>query len=78
MIHVDLHLTSNGQGGCDRTPERERNHAGLGGDAIVCALERDFDLLVLDGTGALGGEWPELRAAPDLALGGADRRSLRA
>ena len=37
-------------------------------DAIVYALERDFDLLVLDGTGALGGEWPELRAAPDLAL----------
>ena len=32
------------------------------------ALERGFDLLVLDGTGALGGEWPELRAAPDLAL----------
>ena len=37
-------------------------------DAIVYALERDFDLLVLDGTGALVGEWPELRAAPDLAL----------
>ena len=43
-------------------------------DAIVYALERDFDLLVLDGTvalggtGVLGGEWPELRAAPDLAL----------
>ena len=43
-------------------------------DAIVYALERNFDLLVLDGTGALGGagvlggEWPELRAAPDLAL----------
>ena len=43
-------------------------------DAIVYALEHDFDLLVLDGTGALGGtgvldgEWPELRAAPDLAL----------
>ena len=36
---------------------------GLGGDAIVCALERDFDLLALDGTGALGGEWRELRAA---------------
>ena len=31
-------------------------------DAIVYALERGFDLLVLDGTGALGGEWPELRA----------------
>ena len=29
---------------------------------------RGFDLLVLDGTGALGREWPELRAAPDLAL----------
>ena len=37
-------------------------------DAIVYALERGIDLLVLDGTGALGGEWPELRAAPDLAL----------
>ena len=37
-------------------------------DAIVYALDRGFDLLVLDGTGALGGEWPELRAAPDLAL----------
>ena len=37
-------------------------------DAIVYALERGFDLLVLDGTGALGGEWPELRAAPDLGL----------
>ena len=37
-------------------------------DTIVYALERGFDLLVLDGTGALGGEWPELRAAPDLAL----------
>ena len=37
-------------------------------DAIVYALERGFDLLVLDGTGALGSEWPELRAAPDLAL----------
>ena len=37
-------------------------------DAIVYAFERDFDLLVLDGTGALGGEWPELCAAPDLAL----------
>ena len=37
-------------------------------DAIVYALERGFDLLVLDGTGALGGEWPELRTAPDLAL----------
>ena len=37
-------------------------------DAIVYALERGFDLLVLDGTGALGGEWPELRAVPDLAL----------
>ena len=36
--------------------------------AIVYALERGFDLLVLDGTGALGREWPELRAAPDLAL----------
>ena len=49
------------------------SHSGLE-DAIVYALERDFDLLVLDGTGALGGagalgaEWPELRAAPDLAL----------
>ena len=37
-------------------------------DAIVYALERGFDLLVLDGTGALGSEWAELRAAPDLAL----------
>ena len=37
-------------------------------DAIVYALERGFDLLVLDGTGALSREWPELRAAPDLAL----------
>ena len=37
-------------------------------EAIVYALERGFDLLVLDGTGALGREWPELRAAPDLAL----------
>ena len=37
-------------------------------DAIVYALERGFDLLVLDGTGALGREWPELCAAPDLAL----------
>ena len=33
-------------------------------EAIVYALERGFDLLVLDGTGALGREWPELRAAP--------------
>ena len=37
-------------------------------DAIVYALGCGFDLLVLDGTGALGGEWPELRAAPALAL----------
>ena len=39
-------------------------------DAIVYALERDFDLLVLDGTGALGGEWPELCAAPGIPLAG--------
>ena len=37
-------------------------------DAIVHALERGFDLLVLDCTGARGGEWPELRTAPDLTL----------
>ena len=37
-------------------------------EAIAYALARGFDLLVLDGTGASGGEWPELSGAPDLAL----------
>ena len=37
-------------------------------DAIVYGLERGFDLLVLDGTGAPGREWPELAGAPDLSL----------
>ena len=36
--------------------------------AIVYALERKFDLLLLDGTGALGGAWPELAGAPDLRI----------
>ena len=37
-------------------------------DALAYALEHHFDLLLLDGTGGLGGEWPELARAPDLAL----------
>ena len=37
-------------------------------DAIAHAIEHDFDLLVLDGTGGPGHEWPELDGAPDLAL----------
>ena len=36
--------------------------------AIAYALERDYDLLVLDGTGLCGHEWPELAGAPDLSL----------
>ena len=39
-------------------------------DAIVYALARGFDLLVLDGTGALGGKWPDLRAATGIRLAG--------
>ena len=38
-------------------------------DAIAYGLAQRFDLLVLDGTGALPArEWPELSGAPDLAL----------
>ena len=37
-------------------------------DAIAYALDRDFDLLVLDGTGAIGEPWPELAGAPNLAI----------
>ena len=39
-------------------------------DAIVYALARGFDLLVLDSTGALGGRWTELRAATGIPLAG--------
>lgn len=35
---------------------------------IPYALERKFDMLLLDGTGNLGGEWPELAGAPDLRI----------
>ena len=35
--------------------------------AIVYALEREFDLLLLDGTGGVG-DWPELAGAPDLRV----------
>lgn len=35
---------------------------------IVYALEQKFDMLLLDGTGNLDGEWPELAGAPDLRL----------
>ena len=41
-------------------------------DTIIYALERDFDLLVLDGTGAIGGKRSELRARPQ--RGGAQAR----
>ncbi|HSS64458.1 MAG TPA: FAD-dependent oxidoreductase, partial [Gammaproteobacteria bacterium] len=37
-------------------------------DTIPWALEANLDLLVLDGTGGLGGAWPELVGAPDLRL----------
>ena len=32
------------------------------------ALEQEFDMLLLDGTANLGGEWPELAGAPDLRM----------
>ena len=37
-------------------------------EAVAYAIEREFDLLVLDGTGAPARDWPELAGAPDLAL----------
>jgi len=37
-------------------------------EAIPWALEANLDLLLLDGTGALGGVWPELVGAPDLRV----------
>jgi NADPH-dependent glutamate synthase beta subunit-like oxidoreductase len=36
--------------------------------AIPFALERGFDVLVLDGSGGLGAPWPELGGAPDLTI----------
>ncbi len=36
--------------------------------AIPHALDGGFDILLLDGTGNLGGAWPELAGAPDLAM----------
>ncbi|MEM7224210.1 MAG: FAD-dependent oxidoreductase [Pseudomonadota bacterium] len=35
---------------------------------LKAALEAELDVLVLDGTGALGGTWPELATGVDLAL----------
>jgi hypothetical protein len=38
------------------------------GEAIDHALEKGFDLLVLDATGDLGNPWPELAATPDPSI----------
>ncbi len=43
------------------------SHRGLD-EAIAYAVERGFELLVVDGTGAPRREWPELAGAPDLSL----------
>ena len=37
-------------------------------EAIAFALEKEFDVLLLDGTGGLGSAWPELAGAPNLAM----------
>ena len=37
-------------------------------DAILYALEQQFEMILLDGTGDLGMGWPELNGAPDLAI----------
>ena len=37
-------------------------------EAIPYALENNFDMLLLDATGALGSPWSELKSAPDLAI----------
>ncbi len=37
-------------------------------EAIPFALEAGFDLMVLDGSGGIGGRWPELAGAPDLTM----------
>ncbi len=36
--------------------------------AVDRALANDFDMLLLDGSGGLGGSWPELAAPPNFAL----------
>ena len=36
--------------------------------AIPFALDNDFDMLLLDATGAIGSPWSELKGAPDLAI----------
>ena len=36
--------------------------------AITFALEEEFDVLLVDGTGGLGAPWPELTGAPDFAM----------
>lgn len=55
-------------------PERQRGNQLVGvaataaelPGAIPAALEHDLDLLLVDGSGGLGGGWPELAGAPDL------------
>ncbi len=37
-------------------------------EAIPHALDAGYDFVLLDGSGGLGGRWPELAGAPDLAL----------
>ena len=37
-------------------------------EAIPYALENNFDVLVLDATGALGSPWSELKGTPDLSI----------
>ncbi len=37
-------------------------------EAVPYALEHGFDVLVLDGTGGLGSDWPELGGAPNLTV----------
>ena len=37
-------------------------------EAIPHALEKGFDLLLLDGSGGLGSPWPELAGEPDLTM----------
>lgn len=54
------------------------SNAALLAEAIPFALDKGFDMLLLDGSGALGAEWPELSGPPDLGLMREAIRVLRA
>ena len=64
---VDAALAAGGAGG-DQVRGLALSSPAILEDAIPYALDAGFDMLLLDGSGALGAPWAELQGAPDLTL----------